>query len=87
MALKRMGFGGELVSHGLRSIASTTLNEQAWDSELIEVALAHVDSNDVRSAYNRAEYIERRRPIMEWWSQRIVSASLEGLSAAYSGSL
>ena len=84
MALKRMGFGGELVSHGLRSIASTTLNEQAWDSELIEVALAHVDSNDVRSAYNRAEYIERRRPMMEWWSQHIVNASLEGLSAAYS---
>ncbi len=83
MALKRMGFGGELVSHGLRSIASTTLNEQAWDSELIEVALAHVDSNDVRSAYNRAEYIERRRPMMEWWSQHIVRASLEGLSAAY----
>lgn len=87
MALKRMGFGGELVSHGLRSIASTTLNEQAWDSELIEVALAHVDGNDVRSAYNRAEYIERRRPMMEWWSQHIVSASLKGLSEAYSGNL
>ena len=87
MALKRMGLGGELVSHGLRSIASTTLNEQAWDSELIEVALAHVDSNDVRSAYNCAEYIERRRPMMEWWSQHIVSASLEGLSAAYSSDL
>ena len=87
MALKRMGFGGELVSHGLRSIASTTLNEQAWDSELIEVALAHVDSNDVRSAYNRAEYIERRRPMMEWWSQHIVSASLKGLSEAYSSGL
>jgi len=87
MALKRMGFGGELVSHGLRSIASTTLNEQAWDSELIEVALAHVDSNDVRSAYNRAEYIERRRPMMEWWSQHIVKASVEGLSAAYNTNL
>lgn len=50
MALKRMGFGGEIVSHGSRSIASTTLNEQAWDSELIEVALAHVGSGYVRSA-------------------------------------
>ncbi|MGX2953009.1 integrase domain-containing protein [Shewanella sp. JL219SE-S6] len=28
MALKRMGFAGRLVSHGLRSLASTTLNER-----------------------------------------------------------
>lgn len=48
------------------------------------MALAHVGSNDVRSAYNRVEYIERRRPMMEWWSQYVVSASLKGLSVAYS---
>lgn len=51
MALKRMGFAGRLVSHGMRSMASTTLNEQGFDPELIEVALAHVDKNEVRSAY------------------------------------
>ncbi len=54
MALKRMGFEGRLVSHGMRSMASTILNEQGWDPELIEVALAHVDKDEVRSAYNRA---------------------------------
>lgn len=68
MALKRMGYEGRLVSHGLRSIASTILNEHGWDAELIEVALAHIDKNEVRAAYNRAEYIERRREMMEWWS-------------------
>ena len=71
MALKRMGFEGRLVSHGMRSMASTILNEHGWDPELIEVALAHVDKDEVRSAYNRADYIERRRPMMKWWSEHI----------------
>jgi integrase len=82
MALKRMGFEGRLVSHGMRSMASTILNEHGWDPELIEVALAHVDNNEVRSAYNRAEYIERRRPMMAWWSEHIQKASTGNLSVS-----
>ena len=73
MALKRMGYKDILVAHGLRSLASTTLNEHAFDPDLIETALAHVDKNEVRRAYNRAEYIEQRRVMMCWWSDRIES--------------
>ncbi|HDM8052945.1 integrase domain-containing protein [Vibrio harveyi] len=80
MALKRMGFAGRLVSHGLRSLASTTLNEQGFDRDLIEAALAHVDDNQVRSAYNRTDYLERRRPMMCWWSVHIEEASKGKLS-------
>jgi integrase len=79
MALKRMGFEGRLVSHGMRSMASTILNEHGWEPELIEVALAHVDKDEVRSAYNRAEYIERRRPMMAWWSEYIQKAATGSL--------
>lgn len=68
MALKRMRFAGRLVSHGMRSMTSTILNEHGCDPELIEVALAHIDKDEVRSTYNRADYIERRRPMMKWWS-------------------
>lgn len=82
MALKRMGFAGRLVSHGMRSIASTTLNEHGFEPELIEVALAHVDKDEVRSAYNRADYVERRRPMMEWWSKHIQQAATGSLSVA-----
>ncbi|WP_122425041.1 integrase domain-containing protein [Pseudomonas viridiflava] len=82
MALKRMGFEGRLVSHGMRSMASTILNEQGWDPELIEVALAHVDKDEVRSAYNRADYIERRRPMMAWWSDHIQEAATGNLSVS-----
>ena len=67
-SLKRAGFGGVLVSHGLRSIASTALNEQGFPPDVIEAALAHVDKNEVRRAYNRSDYLEQRRPMMQWWA-------------------
>lgn len=71
MAIKRMGFENRLVAHGLRTIASTILNEKNFDSDLIETALSHVSSNDIRNIYNRAEYIDRRRDMMQWWSNHI----------------
>jgi len=80
MALKRMGFAGRLVSHGLRSLASTTLNEQGHDPDIIESALAHVDKNEVRRAYNHADYLERRRTLMCWWSEHIEKAAIGSLS-------
>ncbi|PKG97572.1 integrase domain-containing protein [Paraglaciecola sp. MB-3u-78] len=82
MALKRMGFDKELVAHGMRALASTTLNEQAFDPDVIESALAHVDKNEVRRAYNRAEYIERRRKLMQWWSEHIEQAANGNMSLA-----
>lgn len=75
MAIRRMGYGGQLVAHGLRALASTTLNEAAFDPDVVEVALAHVDANQVRGAYNRAEYLERRRDMLTWWSDHIEQAA------------
>jgi hypothetical protein len=63
-------------------MASTILNEHGWDPELIEVALAHVDKDEVRSAYNRADYIERRRPMMDWWNEHIQEAATGNLSVS-----
>ena len=53
-----------------------------WDPDLIEVGLAHVDKDEVRSAYNRADYIESRRPMMAWWSEHIQKAATGKLSAS-----
>ncbi|MEJ5074289.1 integrase domain-containing protein [Enterobacter ludwigii] len=66
-ALKRIGYGGRLVAHGLRSIASTALNEAGFNADAIEAALAHTDKNEVRRAYNRSLYIEQRKDLMSWW--------------------
>lgn len=79
-ALGRIGFQGRTTAHGLRSLASTTLNEQGFDSDVIEAALSHSDKNAIRKAYNRTTYLERRRPLMEWWSQRIGEASYGSVS-------
>ncbi|MDK5935250.1 tyrosine-type recombinase/integrase, partial [Serratia nevei] len=38
-ALKRIGYGGKLVAHGLRSIASTAMNEANLNPDVIEAAL------------------------------------------------
>lgn len=70
-----MGYKNKLVAHGLRALASTTLNEQGHDPDVIEAALSHVDKNEVRRAYNRSEYLERRRVLMCWWSQHIDNAT------------
>lgn len=79
-AIKRMGYSQKLVSHGLRALASTTLNERGFDPDVIESALAHIDKNEVRKAYNRAQYLEQRRKLMEWWSLHIEQASTGNFS-------
>jgi integrase len=76
MAIKRMGYKGKLVAHGLRSLGSTVLNEEGFAPDIIEAALAHVDKNQVRSAYNRTDYLERRKVMMCWWSEYILQASI-----------
>ncbi len=73
-ALRDMGFAGRLVAHGLRALASTTLNEHGFDDDVIEAALAHDDKNKIRKAYNRAKYLEKRRVMLQWWSDRIEQA-------------
>ena len=71
MALKRMGYENRLVAHGMRAIASTALNQHGFEGDVVEAALAHVDKDEVRRAYNRTDYLERRRVMMSWWSEYI----------------
>ncbi|PQK88852.1 integrase domain-containing protein [Pantoea ananatis] len=70
-ALKRIGYGGKLVAHGLRSIASTAMNEAGLNPDVIEAALAHTDKNEVRKAYNRSTYLTQRIELMDWWANRV----------------
>lgn len=70
-ALKRIGYRGKLVAHGLRSIASTAMNEAGFNADVIEAALAHSDKNEVRKAYNRSTYLLQRKGLMEWWGTEI----------------
>lgn len=69
-AFRRMGFTkDEVTSHGLRSTASTLLNESGlWHADAIERALAHGHSDAVRGTYARGQHWDERVKMMQWWS-------------------
>lgn len=68
-ALKRLDFGGEIVSHGFRAMFSTIAYETGkFRGEVIEDLLAHQETNQVKRAYNRAAYETEKRELMQWWS-------------------
>lgn len=58
--------------HGFRHLASTILNESLlFHPDIIEASLAHKDRNKIRGTYNLAKYIEKRRELLQWWSDFI----------------
>ena len=68
-ALRRMGYAQEeMTAHGFRSSASTILNERGFNPDVIEAALAHIDENEIRRAYNRAKYLTERIKLMQDWA-------------------
>ncbi|MBV7387226.1 site-specific integrase [Pasteurellaceae bacterium TAE3-ERU1] len=72
MAIKRLGYGGRLTAHGLRSIASTYLNSLGkFDPFAIERCLAHNDKSTVRAIYNRTDYMQLRIEIMQAWGDYV----------------
>lgn len=67
-ALYRLGYRGRMTAHGFRALASTVLNEQSgFAHDVIERQLAHKETDAVRAAYNRAQYLPQRRELMRWW--------------------
>jgi integrase len=68
-ALKTLGYDSDVMTaHGFRTTASTLLNEQGWSPDAIERQLCHMPRDQVRAAYNRAQYLEERRRMMQSWS-------------------
>ena len=81
-AIIRMGFGGELVAHGMRSIARTAAEESGkFRTDVLEAALAHSKKDEIIAAYNRADYLAERVVLMQWWSDYILSQKLKAIAA------
>ncbi|MBR7792353.1 tyrosine-type recombinase/integrase [Undibacterium sp. FT147W] len=71
-ALYRLGYRGKMTGHGFRALASTVLNQQTqFNRDWIERQLAHKETDDVRLAYNRADYYDQRVVMMRWYSNWI----------------
>ncbi|RWL02869.1 MAG: DUF4102 domain-containing protein [Mesorhizobium sp.] len=82
-ALRRMGYSkNEATAHGFRATASTLLNECGkWHPDAVERQLAHIENNNVRRAYARAEHWEERARMMQWWAdylEKIENAGRRG---------
>ncbi len=81
-AIIRMGFGGELVAHGMRSIARTAAEESGkFRTDVLEAALAHSKKDEIIAAYNRAEYLTERVILMQWWSDFVSSQKYKIIAA------
>jgi integrase len=69
-AMHRLGYKGTATVHGFRALFSTIANEfGCWNADAIERQLAHAERNAVRAAYHRAEYLDERRRLLEWWGE------------------
>lgn len=83
-----MGYKGRATPHGFRALASSILNEQGYNPDAIERQLAHVEEDRIRAAYNRADYMDERREMMQWYSDYLrerYEAARVGLAAESDG--
>ena len=70
--IKRNGYGGQMVTHGFRSLFSTHANNsKKFRADVIEYQIAHVPKDRIRGIYNRAEYFEERLELMQWYSDEV----------------
>ena len=82
-ALRRMGYAkDEMSGHGFRAMARTMLSERLGvDEKVIEAQLAHSVSDSLGRAYNRTQYIEQRRTMMQTWADYLDNLRKAGDSA------
>jgi integrase len=69
-ALRAMGFSAdEVTGHGFRATARTMLHERlGYSPDVIEAQLAHTVRDSLGRAYNRTEFVEQRREMLQTWA-------------------
>ncbi len=71
-AIQRLGFGDKTKAHGFRALARTVIRERLkYDSEVIEKQLAHKTSNPLGEAYDRTQFLDERKTMMQDWADFI----------------
>jgi len=66
-AVKRLS-DGKATPHGFRHTASTILNEKGFARHVIDKQMSHTDRNKLNAVYNKAEYLEERKNLMQSWA-------------------
>lgn len=79
MALNRMGYEGKMTTHGFRALAMTTLKEKlGYRHETVDRQLAHAQKDKVASAYDRAQFLDERKKMMQHWADYLDSIKAGG---------
>lgn len=68
LVIRQIGYEGLASGHGFRHQFSTIMNEHEWPADAIEKQLAHANSGSIRGIYNHAQYIDKRKEMMQWWA-------------------
>lgn len=78
-AIKNLGYGQDMVAHGFRALARTTIREKLrYDSEIIEKQLAHKTRNPLGEAYDRTQFLDERREMMQAWADYVDGLAVVG---------
>lgn len=72
-AIAFAGFYDSLTAHGVRSMARGYFAKQGFDFIASEYCLAHQVENGIQLAYQRTDYLEQRRIIMQHWCDYVES--------------
>lgn len=77
-AVRSMEFDVQsFVIHDFRRTGSTHLHEAGFNSDWIEKCLAH-ETKGIRGVYNRAQYADQRREMLQWWADFVDSQIQDG---------
>jgi hypothetical protein len=70
VALRRMGYSNDdMTPHGFRAMARTMMVEKLnMHPDVIEAQLARSKSGPLGAAYDRAEFMEQHRKMMDEWA-------------------
>jgi integrase len=79
MALKRMGYQNKMTGHGFRALAMSTIKERlGYRHEVVDRQLAHAQKDKVASAYDRAQFLNERKKMMQEWADYLDATASGG---------
>lgn len=68
-AIGRLGYKGKMTGHGFRALAMSAIKEKlGYRHEVVDRQLAHAPRNKVDRAYDRAQFLDERRRMMQKWA-------------------
>ncbi len=81
-AIERLGYKGRMTGHGFRALAMSSIKEKlGYRHEVIDLQLAHAKRSKIDAAYDRAEFLDERRKMMQEWADYVDGLAIPFASA------